>query len=303
MEIANYLEKIRYGRKMSQEDFVDGVCSLRQYQRYRSGECEITYEKIDRFAVKLGIPTKTLMHEFEQESTKQYNMIDEYYNSVVNKDLKIAQDLRIKLEKDIIFGEERIQYFHHALILHDYFLGKLSKEETLKRTEEMINFPAIMKQNFYTDIEVLILSFMISLVEFDEKNKLLKKLTSLFETEDTILSGESDLVYALILMRLAKIHGVLKNFPKVIQLCDIGINRGIRYKQYYLMEYFYYYKALSHFKLEEYALYEEALFRCYNVLHMEGNPKKIEKFTSLIEEDFKIVYDSFIMKYLMKNIM
>ena len=120
----------------------------------------------------------------------------------------------------------------------------------------------------------------MSIADQDEKGRLLKKLTSLFESEDNILSGENDLIYALILMRLAQSHGIQKNNPKVIELCEIGIQRGIRFKQYYLMEYFYYYKALAHFKLEEYNLYEDALFRCYNVLHMEGNIKKIEKFTA-----------------------
>jgi len=303
MEISNYLEKIRYGRKMSQESFVEGVCSLRQYQRYRSGECEITYDKIEQFALKLGIPAKKLMHEFERESNAQYKLINDYYSAIVNKDKRLLEELKSILDNEVIFGEERQKYFLHAQTLHQYYSGSLSREETLLRTYEQVNYPTILKQNYFTDIEILILSFILSIVDQDEKGKLLKKLTNLFESEDNILSGENDLVYSLILMRLAQTHGIQKNFPKVIQLSDIGIQRGIRYKQYYLMEYFYYYKALAHFKLEEYTLYEDALFRCYNVLHMEGNTKKIEKFTALIEEDFKIVYDSFIMKYLMKNIL
>ncbi|MDD4184465.1 MAG: hypothetical protein PHI01_03550 [Candidatus Izemoplasmatales bacterium] len=303
MEIANYLEKIRYGRKMSQEAFVEDVCSLRQYQRYRSGECEITYDKIERFAIKLGIPTKNLMREFEQESVKQYNMIDEFYNSVVNNDRILSEELRIKLENDTIFGEERQMYFIHALTLHDYYLAKISKEDALMKTSDLVNYPTILKQNYFTDVEILILSFILSIIPPEDNSRLLKKLTSLFDTAEGILSGENDLIYALILMRLTKSQGIQKNNPKVIQLCDIGIQRGIRYKQYYLLEYFFYYKALAHFKLEEYSLYEDALFRCYNVLHMEGNAKKIEKFTKLIEDDFKIAYDSFIMKYLMKNIL
>lgn len=302
MEISNYLEKIRYGRKMSQEAFVEGVCSLRQYQRYRSGECEITYDKIEQFALKLGIPAKKLMHEFERESNAQYKLINDYYSAIVNKDKRLLEELKRILDKEVIFGEERQKYYLHAQTLHRYYLGQISKEETLIRTYEQINYPAILKQNYFTDIEILILKLVLSIADQDEKGRLLKKLTSLFESEDNILSGENDLIYALILMRLAQSHGIQKNNPKVIELCEIGIQRGIRFKQYYLMEYFYYYKALAHFKLEEYNLYEDALFRCYNVLHMEGNIKKIEKFTALIEEDFKIAYDSFIIKYLMKNI-
>ncbi|MBN2696455.1 MAG: hypothetical protein JXR38_02820, partial [Bacilli bacterium] len=86
------------------------------------------------------------------------------------------------------------------------------------------------------------------------------------------------------------------------EICDIGIQRCLTYRRFYLLEYFYYYKALACFRLEEYDNYEQALFRCYNVLHMEGNKKRIEKFTKLIESDFQIVYDMFILKYLQKQI-
>lgn len=302
MEISNYLEKIRYGRKLTQEDFVDGIVSLRQYQRYRSGECEITYEKIEQFANKLGVPTKKLMHEFEHENNLQYRLINQFYNAVVNKDTILSSELKTKLEHDIIFSEERRMYYQHALIMNDYYQGKISKVQTARMSSKLINYPLILKQNYFTDIEILILSFMLSVIDSDEQTKLLKKLTAIFDSPESIMSGENDLVYGLILMRLSQVHGIQKNFPKVIQLCNLGIQRGILYKQYYLMEYFYYYKALAHFKIEEFDLYEESLFRCYNVLHLEGNRKKIEKFTTLIEEDFQIVYDTFIMKYLQKSI-
>ena len=157
MEISNYLEKIRYGRKMSQEAFVEGVCSLRQYQRYRSGECEITYDKIEQFALKLGIPAKKLMHEFERESNAQYKLINDYYSAIVNKDKRLLEELKRILDKEVIFGEERQKYYLHAQTLHRYYLGQISKEETLIRTYEQINYPAILKQNYFTDIEILIL--------------------------------------------------------------------------------------------------------------------------------------------------
>ncbi|MFA5274997.1 MAG: hypothetical protein WC339_05945, partial [Candidatus Izemoplasmatales bacterium] len=268
MEISNYLEKIRYGRKLTQEDFVEGVVSLRQYQRYRSGECEITYEKIDQFARKLGIPTKKLMNEFERENNEQYRMIDQFYGAVVNKDAKLVLDLKEKLGKGILFNEDRRIYYQHALILDDYYESKISKEEAYILSSKQVNYPLILKQKVFTDIEILILSFLLSIVKGDEQSPLLKRLTSVFDSEENIMSGESNIVYALILMRLAQTHGSNKNYPKVIHLCDLGIQRGISLRQFYLMEYFFYYKALAHFSLQDYDKYEESLFRCYSCLHM-----------------------------------
>ncbi|MDY0372640.1 MAG: hypothetical protein RBQ86_00800 [Candidatus Izemoplasmatales bacterium] len=303
MEISNYLEKIRYGRKLTQEDFVEGVVSLRQYQRYRSGECEITYEKIDQFAYKLGIPTKRLMNEFEREYNDQYRMVNQFYSAVVNKDFKVVSELGEKLEKEILFSEDCRIYYHHGIIMHHYYTSKITKKEAQEQSAKLVNYPLIMKQAFFTDVEILILSFMLSITEKEERNKILKKLTEIFDSGNSIMSGENDMIYALILMRLAQTHGSNKNFPKVIQLCDLAIQYGISYRQFYLMEYFFYYKALAHFSLQDYDKYEESLFRCYSCLHMEGNKKKIEKFTKLIEDDFHIVYNTFIMRYLKKEIM
>jgi hypothetical protein len=102
---------------------------------------------------------------------------------------------------------------------------------------------------------------------------------------------------------MAKMYGTHKDFPQVVKLCDIGIKRGNAVTSIYLFESFFYYKALAHFRLQSYDLFEESLFRCYNVLHLENNKKKIEKFTNLIEKDFHINFDGFVMNYLKKKIM
>ncbi|MFA5381077.1 MAG: helix-turn-helix transcriptional regulator [Candidatus Izemoplasmatales bacterium] len=303
MEISVFLENIRYGRKISQDDFCSGIVSLRQYQRYRNGECEITYEKLEQFANKLGIPTKKMMYEFERSRSIQYKMITMFYNAVVNRDAALAKEYKAKVEKENIFDEDRQLYFNHALMMNDYYRGIITKADMLDSTSKLINYPTIIKQKFLTDIEVLILSFLLTLSEGYEQMRLLNKLTELFENEDWIMSGESNFAYSLILMRMSQVYGIQKNFSQVIKYCDLGIKRGIYCKQYYLMEYFYYYRALANFRLECYDIYEESLFRCYGVLHLEGNKKKIEKFTNLIEKDFHINFDAFIINYLKKGIL
>jgi len=303
MEICNFLENIRYGRKLTQDNFVEGIVSLRQYQRYRNGESEITYETLDKFAVKLGIPTKMLMYEFERNKSIQSSQINQFYNAVVNRDTLLVKELKAKIEKDTIYDEARLMYYKHALLVDDYNNGKITREQAMLSTIAAINFPAVLKQDYFTDVEVLILSFLLSVFEADEQKRLLRKIAELFENEERIVSGENNAAFSLILMRLAKLYGIQHDYGRVIEFCELGIKRGIEYRQYYLMEYFYYYESLAHFKLESYDLYEESLFRCYNVLHMEGNKKKIDKFTLLIEKDFHINFDAFIINYLKKRIL
>ncbi len=303
MELSNYLEKIRYGRKLTQEDFVDGVVSLRQYQRYRSGECEIPYEKIEAFANKLGIPSRKLINQFEQAKNIQAKLLNQFYNAVANRDYENIQDLKNEIAKDVIIDEEKKTYFNHALILDDFIQKRISEDEAFEKTMNLIDYPEILKQDYFTDIEVLILSSLLNYLKLPRRNTLLQRLTDLFDNESSIMSGGyDDVMHALILMRLSKSHGIVKNFSEVIRFCDLGISKGMERKTYHLWEYFYYYKALAYFRLEDYVNYEDSLFRCYNVLHMEGNKKKIELFTGYIEKDFNINFHNFVLNYLKKHV-
>lgn len=303
MEISIFLENIRYGRKISQEEFIEGIVSQRQYARYRSGQCEMTYEKLDKFAERLGIPTKKLLNEFEKTKTLQYQKLNAYYNAVVNRDSPRIKEAKLEIEKTPILDEDRKMYFEHAQVLDEFLSGKIKKDFILSVTQNQISYPAILKQSYLSDMEILILSYLLTITDLENQKVILRKLSQIYENDEDILSGDKDFVHPLILMRMSKVYGMQNNFDRVIQFCDLGIRHGTENKQYYLLDYFYYFKSLAYFKLETYDLFEDSLFKCYNTLQLEGNKKKIEKFTVLIEKDFHINFDGFIINYLKKRIM
>ena len=300
MELANYLEKVRYGRKISQEKFVEGICSLRQYQRYRSGECEIPIEKIEAFARRLSIPSQKLLKEFEREKKEQDTLIDDFYNAVANQNLDRIKVLSQQIQKDIIIEEENRLYYKYTLIIDKRLSNRISKESAGKEISKLIDFPQIIKNSYFTDIEILILSTLLDLIDGALQKKLLNRLTDLFDTQENIMSGGNDLILSTILVRLSKAYGVLKDYGQVIHFCDLGLERGMHHRRFYLFDSFYYHKALAYYALEDYFNYEDSLFKCYSILQIEGNEKKIERYTSWIEKDFNINFNLFIINYLKK---
>ncbi len=296
MELSNYLENIRYGRNLSQDEFVSKVVSIRQYQRYKNGTSVMPYEKIEQFADKLGITTKKLLSEFEREKGKQYAKINNFYNAVANSDYKTAGKLKFELDNDLIISEEGRKYYKHSKIVYKYYTRELTLTEVIQRISDLIDYPTILKQQYFTDVEVLILSFLLSVFTGKRQEMLLSKLNSLFENTDSIMAGDTDYIYTLILMRLAKTFGIKREYRKVIFYSDLGLERGITQKQYYLWEYFFYYKALAHNALGDIELFNDSLLRCFNVLNMEGNQAKMEKFTSLIEKDFNIEFKKYVVR-------
>lgn len=301
-ELSNFLEKIRYGRKITQEDFVDGIVSLRQYQRYRRGECEIPYEKIDEFALKLGIPSKKLLIQFEEEKTRQNKLINNLYNAVVVRDLERVNELKALLKKEVFIDHEKLVYYEHALAYDDLYSQKINKLTFIERTSPLVGYPEILKRAYFTDVEVLILSSLLDYVDLPKKELLVQRLADLFENSNYIIGNGSDMIETLILMRIAKTYGLQHDYASVIHFADMGIQRGLTYKQFYLLDHLYYYKAIACFRLEDFTMFEEALFRCYNVLHVANSPQKIQHYQKLIEKDFEIDYDVFILKYLKKKL-
>ncbi len=294
MELSNYFEKIRFGRNVSQEEFVSGIVSIRQYQRYKNGDSVIPYEKIDQFAEKLGINSKKLLAEFEREKYNQYMKINDFYNAVANNDYKTALTLKDELDKDLIISEEGRVYYTHANIVLKYYSREFSIEEVIKNVSELIDYPNILKQQYFTDVEVLILSFLLSVFTGKQQDMLLKRLNAMFDSSESILSGGTEYIYSLILMRIARTYGVKRDYPRVIYYCDLGIERGVQNKQYYLWEYFLYFKSLAHYALGQKEEFDQAIQKCFYVLNMEGNHAKVEKFTTLIEKDFSINFKKYV---------
>ena len=301
-ELSNFLEKIRYGRKITQEDFVDGIVSLRQYQRYRKGECEIPYEKIDEFAFKLGIPTKKLMHLFEEEKNRQSLLIDLFYNAVVTREQDKIKRYQDELKKEVIIDPEKKLYYQHALSYEDLYKEKISKIQFFERNIALVNYPDLLKRAYFTNVEVLILSSLLDFANLSKKDLLLQRLADLFANSDSIIGTGDETIETLILMRLAKSYGIKRDFASVIHFADLAIERALDYKRFYLLDHLYYYKAIACFRLNDIAEFEEALFHCYNVLHLANLPQKLKHYERLIEKDFEIDFDVFILNYLKKKL-
>lgn len=303
MELCNYLEKIRVGRKMTQEAMLHGIVSIRTYQRYRNGTGDLPYEKLEMFAERLGIPSKKLLYEFEKEKNTQLRQVNALYNAAANRDVESFKKLKNELNFDLIIEEETKKLYQHSLLTYDWLNNKISDQEAFTDASRLIGYPEILKHDFITDVEALIMSAILDMLDLEKQEPLIKKLSELYENDDGIMkSSDSLIIQAFIIRRLIKYYGLKKNFPQVIKFSEIAIKKGQSIRQYYLWDYFYYYKALAYFRLEDFIKFEESLFRCYSVLHMEGNYKKIEKFTSWIEKDFNVNFDMFVLRHLQKKV-
>jgi len=292
-ELCIFLEHLRSARNLSQEAFTDQVVSLRQYRRYLSGESEIPFQVIQLLSEKIGVKTDNLLREFENAKIAETEIVLQLFNSAVN----YAHDEFIKLSKEnplkqIIDKTNQLMY-QHSIILDELYSRKIDKAEAGKRNAELINYPKILDSQIITSIEMLILSSLMDFFDESHHRAIVEKAQNFINDSSLVISGGSEKIFVFIVSKIAKFYGIHEDYDNVISICEIGIQKNFKLRSFYLMEYFFYYQALSYFKKENYDAYEKVLVQCFNVLHYEGNLKKIEKFKSLIEEDFNIDFVEF----------
>jgi transcriptional regulator with XRE-family HTH domain len=300
-DLSLYFDKLRYERNMTQETFVTGIVSIRQFRRYLKGECDIPQDIINQLSRRLGFKPEYVIFDFESERVNETTLITNFYNAVANKDYIAAEDYNKQIRSKYIIDDVNRLYYTHTVNLLEMNRNIISEELFLEKTIKLIDFPNILKNRMLSNSEIMILSTLMSLRSFNEKEKIAERLKLYISQPNLIVSGHSEQIVLLCLQRLSQYEGINENYTEVIRLCNQGVEISKNHKVYYLLEYFYYFLSLAYHKLGNIKKYEESVFRCYATLYAENNEKKIDKFTYLIEDDYKISLHKFVQEYIKKT--
>lgn len=300
-ELSLYFDKLRYERNMTQETFVTGIVSIRQFRRYLKGECDIPQDIINQLSRRLGFKPEYVIWDFESERINETSLITNFYNAVANRDFNAAEDYNKQIKGKYIIDDVNRLYYTHTVNMLEMYKKMISDDVFLEKTIKLIDFPNILKSRMLSNAEIMILSTLLSMSKFTEKELIAERLKLYISQPNLIVSGHSEQVVLLCLQRLSQYEGINENYNEVIRLCNQGVALSTRLKVYYLLEYFYYFLSLAYHKLGNIKKYEESVFRCYATLYAENNEKKIAKFTELIEDDYKISLHEFALEYIKKT--
>lgn len=301
-ELCIYIERIRTARKIPQTKLVEGVVSIRQYRRYLNGDSDMPLDIFLQMITRLGLKTDRVLREMENVRVEEYRYTNKLYNAAVNYDYITFDKLMHNMPFKKFLDPSNKQLYDFSIVIKKYYQKEYSKEETQKFIERIVNYPKILQHEILTDIELLILSFMIDVSNKPIREKVVERIFKMFKN-DAILSGGNSRILIVIVAKLAKYFGILENYTRVIDFCDIGIKRNKTYQSYYLSEFLYYYKSLAYYKLKKMEEFETALQKCFNVLEIDNNSSKKKKFETLINEDYDIEFDKYVIELYAKKLL
>ncbi|VEU82546.1 helix-turn-helix transcriptional regulator [Acholeplasma hippikon] len=297
-ELALFLEKLRFLRGISQEDFTDGIISNRQYQRYVRGESPMPFHLINEFAVKLNIKKEDLILEFQNSSIDETTRVINYFSAVLNRDLEKIPVLKKKISREFLIELENKSLFKHAESVEFFFDKKISTDQLRRNLFELCNYPDVLNRVPISLNDALILSSILNYTDTNDKSQIANKILDVIENPKYTFSAYQITTFNILTFNLAKYHGRNKEFEKCIEICKIGISFNQRKESIQNMIQYYYFQALCYKELQNTDMMKYCLFKCYSSINISDSEEKMQFYTKLIETDFNINFDEFIADYI-----
>lgn len=300
-DLALYFEKLRFDRHLTQEVFVEGIVSLRQYRRYLKGDSHISQDVVNLFCERLGYHTHSILISFENERQEEMKRVVKFYNSAAYHDERAYLAFIKEYPRKRIIDRLNQMIYDHTIIAHDYNLKKITAEEYAKKTIELVDYPNILKRLPLSTPEMLLLSSLLYSPAFTDRDYLASEIVKITENPELVISGRTDVIYPLVMYRLIQYRGIQKKYQEVLQLSDRVIKYNEENRIIYLLDSFWYFKALAYSYLGQKEEHEDALFKTYCLLRGGSNPPNFDRMKKLIESDWPIDFDQFAKDYIEKR--
>jgi transcriptional regulator with XRE-family HTH domain len=279
------MENLRYERQLTQEEYLHGIVSTRQYFRYRNNESEAPFETILRLSERLGIPIFRLFSQYEEDHRLEASRIQDYFNLVIQKKTEEANQMEVVIQKHPIFDVENKRFFLLAKLMHEYNLKLRSKSDLVSNVKEITGFETLLKNASIHDIELYMLGLVMEYSDTD-RERIVNHIISWIARRKLMTSG-NPLYTAQVYFWLIKNLGRLKRYSEVILLADEAIQFCNQRFSHYTLEYFHYYKALACKNLGDTERYEHSLYHTICVLLMKSADHQAH-FHQMIRDDLGV---------------
>lgn len=293
----NYIERLRYSRGMSQEEFLFEIISPRQYQRYRNGVSSVPIECIEKMSNKLGVETRKLYMDYDQAKLNEKELVEDFYNSTVYQNLERIKELQKFFTSYVFLDHSNKEIFELAVIFNQYLLKNISKFVLLENVTSLINYPELLSFSVLRDIEIIGL-LLIYQYSIESRTKIISTIKELNKNQELYLSGQSYFVLVMFLYYIALDYGKKEDYVKVEEYCLKGINLVKKKHSDYCLYLFYYQLASSHFCRNNDLKFKETLYKCIVQVESMHKPELKKQVYNKVKTFFNIDANQFFLEHI-----
>lgn len=283
--LINYVDQLRKERKLTQEDFIQDIVSQRQYSRYKKGINDVPFDVIIKLTDKLNFSLSKVISAFELTITNEADDVVTFFNHVIRKNLVQARQLDAHLRNKTFIKQTLRSYYKIAKLLLNYQEKDIDKDTLLKALKKELKYPRILDKTPLSDYEI----YALGLIMQYDKDAIPSILDTLLTIDRLKKFVDIKDPYMVLLNQffIIKNLGRLKRYEDVITYAEETIQFCNTHYLTYLLDKFYYYKALAYYYLQNQDAFEDVLKD--TILILLCKPKQLQdRAFAMIEKDTQV---------------
>lgn len=245
------IDELREEQGITQADFSDGICNVRQYRRYLSGDSEVPQAKISQFCEKLGIRASDFYYKINAiDLTENNDMFraNELLNHGKFDDCKKIIDEYKDFTFMTIMGK---RHYEFLLVEYGRKKGSIHKDSAYEKYKSMLHYDTIQKRKNYDFVDMNILMTIIE-IEYDKDiDTGIDVLRNILQTREFIyVSSNTRSVLPTIYSEVLRYLSKKDRLEEVLELADEAISYSEHVRSYASLPHSLFYKGRALFKLD-----------------------------------------------------
>ncbi|MEC9484938.1 MAG: hypothetical protein UMR38_03565 [Candidatus Izemoplasma sp.] len=289
---AQFIEELRISRNLSREDFVDGIISTRQYQRFLNGESSIKNNNMTDLLERLEINSIDIYYQYLATNDDYIKKLTDAYQAYFNRNLLKTTQILSNINSDNISNDYYLKYYRFLKINTDIQLKKVPTSMGMEKLKELVDYPNILEHKILNFIEINILISLSDYIVTEEKdfriaNYLFDKLKSNPKLPNLSQISYKPALYSYV----ARTLGHIKEYEKSLQIAKTGLEICEKYQIYAGVNSLLYYHALGEKYVYDDKRHLETLRRLYFSLHIFNETPRTKTYKKFIQKNFSVSFE------------
>ncbi|KFZ26211.1 MAG: hypothetical protein KQ78_01562 [Candidatus Izimaplasma bacterium HR2] len=283
-----HIDELRDENKIKIEEFIEGICSIRQYWRYRNGDNVCTQKKITLFLEKLNLSHSEFFNYFYAKELSEYKRLAKLYSLININKKNEAKEIITSLNNINFVSIETRSLFSLYKLLYENEFSNSSLQHKINNYAKAIDYPKCLERTFYSFRDLVLL---IRIAKYESKCNIFKATERLYEiikTDIVYVSGHTRFFMPSIFVSLSKIYGSSGDFTKSLDISNEGIEYSKRIQDSRALPNLYYSSAISKYKLGIRNQYEDDIIKCLFSSIASHSKETYNLYVNLIKNTFGI---------------
>lgn len=286
---GQFLDEMRSSRNISREDFTDGIISIRQYQRYISGEASINNEILFKLSNRLNMGFFEIYRYYSLREQEILNKVILAYKHINSSELLKAKRILSEIDVNQIYENSTLSLYTFCDINLNYKTNKISEDLAMEKLKRLIDYPNCLQNEVITLTELTSLIDLTKyLIKKDNDKRaaffLFDKLKNQEFSTGALFSTYLPSVYSA----LASVLGYLEEYEKSIIIAKSGIKFCLDHDFLNSLAHLFYFLALSQMNTNKTEESLDSARKMFSILNVEDKKLKTEKFTIAFEKNFNM---------------